>query len=67
MYKKLTDRRLDLYFSLSKHQRKEINEIVHHHNIENISIDDFKRITSSKKKLKELIRLKQAVGLRLVA
>ncbi len=61
--------RLDIYFSLTKKQRRKLSETGHSHiNFDStMSIEQFQSITKSKRLLDSFIRLKYSSGLKLVS
>ena len=54
--------RLDIYFSLTLKQRRKFNDNYQWQWIEDVSIEDFKEITKSKKIIAHLIKLKDLLG-----
>lgn len=59
--------RLDIWFSLTRQQQKKVSQLgISHVMLEVCNINDFKKITKSKKLLNDLITLKRST-IRLVA
>ena len=56
--KKALDMRLDIYFSLTLKQQQEFNNNYQWQNIEHVLVEDFKKITKSKRLISDLIKLK---------
>ena len=56
--KKALDMRLDIYFSLTLKQQQEFNNNYQWQNIEHVLVEDFKKITKSKRLVSDLIKLK---------
>ena len=56
--KKALDMRLDIYFSLTLKQQQEFNNNYQWQNIEHVLVEDFKKITKSKRLIRHQIKLK---------
>ena len=59
--------RLDIYFSLTMKQRRKLNEITTWQFMEDIGINEFKKITKNSKIIALYIKLLRSFDLRLVS